>query len=235
MLNKWHAKGDHFSVELWGSRSHIQMEKSIAEAKQLHTLVDAAGLQKMMEHSGTWGVKESKRDGTFYVAATALRDKNGTRGRKTIMLHRLLTNCPSDLEPDHLNHDGLDNRPGNLKVGTHQENMRNTRPPRKPPCINCGHTPTKTTAKEKRGIRVKTGCAKCDQPRDVAGFIYCSHCMVQAYLSVQPTPERHPRTGLRIVLRAKKVKQRAVSTPAKESKPARKRSSRGIFRAHDFV
>lgn len=41
----------------------------------------------------------------------------------TIWLHRVVTNCPNGLEPDHLNGDGLDNRKENLRVVTHAKNI----------------------------------------------------------------------------------------------------------------
>lgn len=50
----------------------------------------------------------------------------------SVYLHRFIVGCvPGDGQHvDHINHDGLDNRQGNLRVVTHAENMRNMRPRR---------------------------------------------------------------------------------------------------------
>lgn len=43
-----------------------------------------------------------------------------------IYMHRLLTNCPDNLEVDHINHDKLDNRKENLRIVTRAVNQRNS-------------------------------------------------------------------------------------------------------------
>lgn len=43
-------------------------------------------------------------------------------------MHRLVTNCPDELEPNHKNYNTLDNRKENLEIVTHKENMMKRRP-----------------------------------------------------------------------------------------------------------
>lgn len=46
---------------------------------------------------------------------------------KKVYLHRLLTNCPPGLYPDHKNHQTIDCRLENLEVVTHLENCKRRR------------------------------------------------------------------------------------------------------------
>ncbi len=57
------------------------------------------------------------RNGTPYASARA-------HGR-AIRMHRKIMNAPDDMEVDHKNGDGLDNRKQNLRFATHSQNMSN--------------------------------------------------------------------------------------------------------------
>lgn len=56
---------------------------------------------------------------TFY----AVRMEN----KKLILMHRFLLDAPKNLQVDHINQNGLDNRLENLRLCTHAENSRNRR------------------------------------------------------------------------------------------------------------
>jgi hypothetical protein len=45
--------------------------------------------------------------------------------RKTVLMHKEILPGPSDLEVDHINGDGLDNRRANLRLVSHSANLHN--------------------------------------------------------------------------------------------------------------
>ena len=53
----------------------------------------------------------------------ACRRKSG----RSIRMHRFITNAPENMEVDHINGNGLDNRQENLRICTHKENIRNAK------------------------------------------------------------------------------------------------------------
>lgn len=64
-----------------------------------------------------WHAQKDKR--TFYARRAVPTD-----GKQTITsLHRVITDCPPDMEVHHINGDGLDNRRENLQICTHQQNL----------------------------------------------------------------------------------------------------------------
>lgn len=60
--------------------------------------------------------------GGYYATAAAKRADGRTT---TLYMHRLITGAPKGKEVDHWNHDTLDNRRENLRVGSHKANMEN--------------------------------------------------------------------------------------------------------------
>ena len=58
--------------------------------------------------------------GINYYASTS--DKN-----KTIYMHRLIIDPPENMDVDHINNNGLDNRKDNLRICTRAQNSRNKR------------------------------------------------------------------------------------------------------------
>lgn len=56
----------------------------------------------------------------------SLNNKGYIRNTKNnLLLHRFIMDCPKDMEVDHINHNPLDNRKSNLRICTHQQNLRN--------------------------------------------------------------------------------------------------------------
>lgn len=48
---------------------------------------------------------------------------------KRVLMHRFILDAPDDLEVDHINRNGLDNRRSNLRLATRSQNRSNSRPP----------------------------------------------------------------------------------------------------------
>ena len=86
------------------------------------TIIDAADLPRVAAIDYSWYAQ--RRDWTWYAAATVYNN-----GRKsTIRMHRYLMNPPEDMEVDHINNDGLDNRRScNLRIVAPEDNRQNTR------------------------------------------------------------------------------------------------------------
>lgn len=66
---------------------------------------------------GQWGACYDKTINGYYI--------RGTIGEQKIQLHRYITNCPKDLQVDHINRNTLDNRRENLRTCTSKENNQN--------------------------------------------------------------------------------------------------------------
>jgi len=62
------------------------------------------------------------RHGRTHYAA---RHETTSSKSRLIRMHQALLPAPLGLEVDHVNHNGLDNRRRNLRLGTHAENMLN--------------------------------------------------------------------------------------------------------------
>lgn len=85
------------------------------------TIIDTEDYDKIKEQC--WSYRLHKDTGLEYAISTTHSRKLG----HSIRLHRLITNCPEGLVPDHINGDGLDNRKANLRVSTRAENNINKR------------------------------------------------------------------------------------------------------------
>ena len=83
--------------------------------KYLEILVDKDDFYSIVNQY-YWGAYRDKQ--TYYAITFIGRHEK-------LRLHRLVTNAPEGLVPDHLNGNGLDNRKINLKIKTNQKNALN--------------------------------------------------------------------------------------------------------------
>lgn len=113
MKNKYEIRGEVTAICL-DSPKYGQMEALISTNK----------LERVKEFVNSWYPKWSTRSKTFYVYGNRPTN-NGVRG--TEYLHRYITQCPSDMAVDHINHDGSINTDDNLRIVTKGENMQNRR------------------------------------------------------------------------------------------------------------
>lgn len=89
-------------------------------------LVDDTDFERVSEHK--WYAKVERRaDCSVRVYAVRNVPREGG-GQMTQRLHRFIMDAPTDVQMDHINGDGLDNRRENLRVCTRSENQRNMRP-----------------------------------------------------------------------------------------------------------
>lgn len=91
--------------------------KEIELTKGKFTLVDDDDFEKISQYK--WYVTK-KRDNYY-----AYRDQMINKKKYHIPLHRFLLNVPENMEVDHINRNGLDNRRENLRVCTQGQNNAN--------------------------------------------------------------------------------------------------------------
>jgi len=100
-----------------------------------------------------WNAMENKF-GHCYAAASGTTAEGK---RTTLYMHRLITGAPKGKEVDHVNHETLDNRRANLRVGSHLDNMRNGKFALATHCPKGHPYDAKNTYFDKRGRR----CRQC--------------------------------------------------------------------------
>ena len=61
-------------------------------------------------------------DGNGYAES----QMKGSKGEKSVLMHRLINETPKGFETDHINHNILDNRRSNLRTVTHAGNQQNS-------------------------------------------------------------------------------------------------------------
>lgn len=90
-------------------------------------LVDDEDYEQVAQYK--WGPHVGKRK---RYAITTVYDEKYRRGRKNILMHRLILGLTDPtVFVDHKNHNGLDNRKENLRIATRSQNQRNSRKPKR--------------------------------------------------------------------------------------------------------
>jgi len=83
----------------------------------LVALIDTEDFDKASQITHSWYACKCNKSGRYYIY--------GKVGSEAIALHRYLLDTPKKLVVDHINHNSLDNRRGNIRVLTHAENHQN--------------------------------------------------------------------------------------------------------------
>ena len=93
--------------------------KEILLTQNQSTFVDDENYVKLSKYK--WFAQQS-RD-SYYAGRKSPRDKSGKQ--TTILMHRIIMECPSNMQIDHINHNTLDNRKQNLRVCSQSQNNMN--------------------------------------------------------------------------------------------------------------
>lgn len=92
----------------------------VSLTKGYWAIIDAADVHLIDKWK--WGALIGRRS-VYAVRKAGLVDGK----RKTVLMHRSILAAPRDMQIDHINSNGLDNRRSNLRLATHTENIRNSR------------------------------------------------------------------------------------------------------------
>jgi hypothetical protein len=94
--------------------------RRIPLTKGRYAIVDIEDFERVNQFS--WYIRRSNRSNTYYAGRTVVVSRYR---RKIVSMHRFILDAPRDLQVDHINGDGFDNRRANLRLATGFENSRN--------------------------------------------------------------------------------------------------------------
>lgn len=98
--------------------------KSIPLSKDDVAIVDDENYEWLMQWRWTAQRRNDRDRSSYYVKCHTKQDGKWV----TLLMHRLIMSCPKDMEVDHINHCGFDNRKTNLRICSRTQNTQNTRP-----------------------------------------------------------------------------------------------------------
>lgn len=108
--------------EIRGDVTAIFLDRK--DGSRLETLIDTADLPRAMEIQGKWYAHWNPSIKNYYVYGYLA--SNGIEKRKSVLLHRWITNADTKILIDHINNCSLDNRKScNLRFVTDGENKQN--------------------------------------------------------------------------------------------------------------
>lgn len=115
MKNRYKIDGDKLIVYL------DRRDRTVIEC-----VTDADQLEKLMTLNVKWCAKWAEKTRSYYVQANKCVGRfDGVKKYTTIYMHKVLMDSPKGNDVDHVNHDTLDNRLGNLKCKDRSENSLN--------------------------------------------------------------------------------------------------------------
>lgn len=98
------------------------MTKKIPLTQGRFSIVDDEDYEWLMKWKWSYSdgyAKRNKRFGPRFLGKSM-----------QIRMHRIIMDAPANMQVDHINHDGLDNRRSNLRVVTHAQNSMNYKKPK---------------------------------------------------------------------------------------------------------
>lgn len=134
-------------------------------------LIDDEDAERILAHKWTLHHDPTRRRDVGY-AVRYIRKADGS-GRTSIQMHREIMNAPGDMEVDHINGDGLDNRKANLRLATRAQNLRNTHRQK-------GRTGYRGIYWHKRN-QMFHAAIKCDGKKHSLGYYYDAEHAARAY------------------------------------------------------
>lgn len=106
-------------IRVEGNVAHVSLTKGY------EAIIDAADVP-LVEGYNWSAIVKTRRNGTIR-AVYAMRGSRSGGSSRSIYMHRIIAGTPSDLEVDHRDGDGLNNRRANLRNDTAQQNRCNQR------------------------------------------------------------------------------------------------------------